>query len=104
MQKIPLKRATPGMRLAKPVVNNRGMTLCGAGTKLTEDTIDRLVRMDVKQITVEGHPIDTGKEEKSPDQMLHELEGRFKGVKEDPLMKKIKNMISVVLKERARDV
>ena len=104
MQKIPLKRAMPGMKLAKPVVNDRGMTLVGAGTQLTEDTIDRLVGMEVKRITVEGHPIDTGKEEKSLDQMLGELDGRFRKVKDDPLMKKIKNMISEVLKEQAKDV
>jgi len=104
MQKIPLKRATPGMKLAKPVVNDRGMTLVGAGTQLTEDTIDRLVGMEVHRITVEGHPIDTGQEEKSLDQMLGELDKRFRKVKDDPLMKKIKNMISEVLKEQAKDV
>ena len=104
MQKIPLKRAKPGMKLAKPVVNDRGMTLCGAGTALSEDIIDRLVRMEVKRITVEGHPIDTGKQEKSLEQMLKELDGRFKKVGADPLMKKIKNMISAVLEEQAKDV
>ena len=65
MQKISLKQATAGMKLAKPVENDRGMTLCGAGTELTGDTIDRLIRMEVKRITVEGHPVDTGQEEKS---------------------------------------
>ena len=58
MQKIPLKQATPGMTLAKPVINDRGMTLVGAGTRLTEDTIERLVGMEVKRITVEGHARD----------------------------------------------
>ena len=104
MQKIPLKQARPGMTLAKPVVNDRGMTLVGAGTQLTQDTIDRLAGMEVKRITVEGHPVDTGQEEKSLDQMLDDLDKRFMKVKDDPLMKKIRNMISVVLKEQAKDV
>ena len=101
MQKISLKQATAGMKLAKPVENDRGMTLCGAGTELTGDTIDRLIRMEVKRITVEGHPVDTGQEEKSLDQLLKELDGRFEKVAGDPLMKKIKGMISQVLKEQA---
>ena len=103
MQKIPLKKAKAGMKLAKPVENDRGMTLCGAGTELTDETIDRLVRMEVKRITVEGHPIDTGQEQKSLDQLLKELDGRFKKVADDPLMKKIKNMISQVLTEQAEE-
>jgi hypothetical protein len=103
MQKILLKQATAGMKLAKPVENDRGMILCGAGTELTEDTIDRLVRMEVKKITVEGHPVDTGQEQKSLDQLLKELDGRFQKVADDPLMRKIKNMISQVLTEQAED-
>jgi inorganic pyrophosphatase/exopolyphosphatase len=103
MQKISLKQATAGMVLAKPVENDRGMTLCGAGTELTKDTIDRLIRMEVKRITVEGHPVDTGQEEKSLDQLLKELDGRFEKVVDDPLMKKIKSMISQVLTEQAEE-
>lgn len=98
MQKIPLKLAKAGMKLAKPVVNDRGMTLCGAGTELAEETIQRLVRMEVKRIAVEGHPVDTGGKEKSLAQKLEELDTRFKKVQNDPLMKKIKNMMSEVLK------
>lgn len=92
------------MTLAKPVVNERGMTLVGAGTHLTEETIERLVGMEVKRITVEGHPVDTGQEEKSLDQMLGELDKRFIKVKDDPLMKKIKTVISEILKEQTKDV
>ncbi len=101
MQKIPLKLATPGMKLAKPVMNDRGMTLCGPGTELTEQTIGRLSEMDVKRIAVEGHPIDTGREEKSLSQELDDLDVRFRRVDGDPLMKKIKNAFADVLKERA---
>jgi inorganic pyrophosphatase/exopolyphosphatase len=103
MQKIPLKLAKAGMKLAKPVSNDRGMTLCGAGTELTEVTIARLFDMDVKRITVVGHPINTGREEKSISQQIDELHTRFSKVERDPLMRKIKNIFLDVLKEGAEE-
>ena len=101
MQKIPLKLAVPGMKLAKPVMNDRGMILCGPGTELTEQTIARLSEMDVKRIAVEGRPIDTGREEKSLSRQLEDLDVHFRRVDGDPLMKKIKNAFGDALKERA---
>ncbi len=103
MQKIPLKLAKAGMKLAKAVSNDRGMTLCGAGTELTEETIARLLRMEVKRITVAGHPIDTGRQEKSLSQQIDELHARFRKVRANPLMGKIKNMLLEVLKEGAEE-
>jgi len=58
MQRISIELAAAGMKLAKLVKNKRGMTLCGAGTELTEEIIERLSDMGVKRITVEGHPVD----------------------------------------------
>ena len=98
MQRIPLKLAKPGMKLAKAVDNERGMTLCGAGTALTEEIIDRLSRMEVARITVEGHPIHTGRE-KSLKQRLDELDARFIKVAGDPLMEKIKEAFETVFKD-----
>ncbi len=100
MQKIPLKLAAPGMKLAKSVSNKRGMTLCGEGTELTESIIDRMNEMEVKRITVEGHPVDTGVEEKSLSQQIDELNARFRYVEADPLMKKLKNTFLGLLKEK----
>lgn len=93
MKDIPLEDATVGMKLAKPVKNQRGMTLCGAGTELTEDVIARLSKMEVKQITVEGPTGDKGEMEKGLSQQIDELNARFRYVEEDPLMAKIKNML-----------
>jgi hypothetical protein len=59
--------------------------------------------MEINRITVEGHPVDTGQAVKSLDQMLGELDERFRKVKNDPLMKKIKSIISEVLKEQAKE-
>lgn len=101
MQKIPLKLAKAGMKLAKPVTNDRGMTLCGAGIELTEEMINRLSNMEVARITVEGHPIDTGESVKSLSQLIDELNGRFRYVEGDPLMIKIKNILLERCKQKA---
>ena len=100
MQKIPLELAAPGMKLAKPVTNKRGMTLCSAKTELTEELIERLTRMEVTRITVEGHPVDTGETEKSLSQQMDELHARFRDVEGDPLMAQIKNIFLEGLRER----
>ena len=100
MQKIPLKLAKAGMKLAKPVTNDRVMTLCGAGIELTEEMINRLSNMEVARITVEGHPIDTGESVKSLSQLIDELNVRFRYVEGDPLMIKIKNILLERFKQR----
>jgi len=99
MQKIPLKKAKTGMKLARPVTNERGMTLCGEGTELTEAIIARLVRMEVEHITVTGRPIKTAGGHKSVEQQLDEMHARFKRVEADPLMKKIKGILVNLLTE-----
>ncbi len=101
MQKIPLKLAKAGMKLAKPVKNDRGMTLCGAGIELTEEMINRLSNMEVARITVEGHPIDTGESVKSLSQLIDELDVRFRHVEGDPLMMKIKGILLERFKQKA---
>ena len=101
MQKIPIDLATPGMKVAKPVANDRGIVLCGPGSELTEEMITRLSDMGIKRITVEGHPVDTGDSEKSLGQQTDELHARFRKVEGNPLMRKIKNIFLEGLKERA---
>lgn len=100
MQKIALDRAEPGMVLAKAVENDRGMTLYGAGTELTEKAIARLSNMEVQKITVEGHPIQTG-DGQSLEQQEEALRARFRKVRDDPLMRKIEGVFLTVLREEA---
>jgi hypothetical protein len=91
MQKIPLKRATAGMVLAKDVFRNDspiGIPVCGMGTVLTDILIARLDNMDVHSIYVEGHPVwEEG--DHSLDDMLRDLDRRFEKVRHDPLMSRI---------------
>ncbi|MBN2139370.1 MAG: hypothetical protein JW718_00050 [Desulfovibrionaceae bacterium] len=58
MQKIPLKLARPGMKLAKPVVSDSGMTLMAEGMELSDGLIMRLENMKVERIVVQGNPVD----------------------------------------------
>ena len=103
MQRISLEHAAPGMKLAKPAKNKRGMTLCGAGAELSEDMIARLSDMGIKRITVEGHPVDTEEEEKSLSQQIDELNTRFRKVERNPLMRKVKKIFLELLEERAKE-
>ncbi|MGE4192081.1 MAG: hypothetical protein AB7E51_01695 [Pseudodesulfovibrio sp.] len=60
MQKIPINLAAPGMKLAKPVTRENGITIMAEGMELTDSLIARLEGMDVERITVHGHPVDMG--------------------------------------------
>ena len=102
MQKIPLNLAKPGMRLAKAVLNEKGLVLCGEGVELNDALISRLSNLNINKITVEGHPVNTGVEEKPLEDQLKDLEERFEKVKSDPLMKMIKDMIERQIREKMR--
>ncbi|MFV0421748.1 hypothetical protein [Oleidesulfovibrio sp.] len=58
MQKIPLKLAAPGMKLAKAVERADGITLIGEGTELSEALIARIGQTGVSSIVVQGTPVD----------------------------------------------
>ncbi|MDG4476238.1 hypothetical protein [Thiovibrio frasassiensis] len=86
MQRILIGQAGPGMVLGKEILNPEGMVLCGAGTPLTPALIERLINMDVVDITVEGHPVILG-DEKTLQEELHEIDLRFQRVEDiAPLM------------------
>jgi len=59
--------------------------------------------MGIKRITVEGHPVDTGEEEKSLSQQIDELNARFRKVDRSPLMRKLKKIFLGLLKEGAKE-
>ena len=50
------------------------------------------INLNINKITVEGHPVDTGVEEKPLEEQIQDLEKRFEKVKSDPLMKMIKSI------------
>ncbi len=87
MQKIPLMLAKADMIIGRDVFRGDtqvGIPVCGRGTVLTDSLIDRLERLDVQTIIVEGHPVwEDG--DLSLDDMLLDLSRRFDKVKDDPL-------------------
>jgi len=62
VRKIKLSQAEPDMILAKPVENEKGIVMCGAGTPLTDALIERFKEMDLESVVVEGdEPLDPAK-------------------------------------------
>ena len=101
MQSIPITLAAPEMVLAKPIRasdNPSAMTICGKGVKLTESLIDRLREMGFQSITVEGHPVKMDGEA-TLDDMLAALDKRFRRVKDDPIMMKLKEIYRKQIKQ-----
>ncbi|WP_419787688.1 hypothetical protein [Pseudodesulfovibrio sp.] len=60
MQKIPIDLAKPGMKLARAVTKENGMTIMAEGMELTESLISRLENMKIDRITVQGNPVEIG--------------------------------------------
>lgn len=94
MQKIPLASAGAGMVLARDIVRNdnpNGPPICGKGVTLTTSLIERLKRMGVPTVTVEGRPVRM-EGDKSLEEILESLDRRFKKVEDDPLTGKLKKI------------
>lgn len=94
MQKIPLASAVTGMVLARDIVRNdnpKGPPICGKGVTLTDSLIERLKRMGVSTVTVEGRPVQM-EGDKSLEEILEDLDRRFNKVEDDPLTGKLKKI------------
>ncbi len=96
MQKINLDQAQAGMTLARAVTNEKGITLCGEGTALTDSLIARLEKVAIHRLVVEGHPVDDGSEELSPETKREVIMERFRHARKNPL----NNAIMQVLLEK----
>lgn len=72
MIKISIDRAKAGMKLAQDVVNEAGMVVIPAGKELTDSLINKLSKMNIEVIYIEGQ-----KELPPINQVLDELEKRF---------------------------
>lgn len=93
MQRIALERADENMKLAKPVVNDSGVTLIREGTVLSRSLIERLKNLGIREIIVRGRPLKTeGKEDKPLSVLEKELEDRFRPTQSDPLMRQMKQI------------
>lgn len=74
--------------MALQVLNKRGMMVLPKGAKLTLFLLERLRRMGVMEVAVEGQD-PNAPPPKSCDQLLADLEARFTGLEENALMMEI---------------
>lgn len=79
MQKILLAQAKEGMVLGREIETPEGRVLCGKGTELSESILNRLAKMDIVSIFVEGHPVAVPGDKPLVEQMA-EIEARFSRV------------------------
>lgn len=57
MQRIPIKFASAGMSLAKPITREDGMVLAGENTVLTDSIVERLKNAGIASLVVKGRPL-----------------------------------------------
>ena len=94
MRKIPLTSAEPDMVLGRDIYrddNPGGPPICGKGIRLTASLIERLKKMGVQSITVEGNPLGEAGA-MSADELLLALDERFRNAEGDPLTIRLKNI------------
>lgn len=91
MQKIPVKLAAPGMKLAKPVTRDNGMVVLAEGLELTEGIIQKLESMDVERIVVKGNPVNLGdNDDSSWSKKSERLDHLFRRYSKDKWMFRVK--------------
>lgn len=91
MQKIPLNLAKPGMKLAKPILRDNGLVLVAENSELSESLLERLERMDVAMVTVQGNPVALGGEGGTNPYAIRaeRLEHLFRKQRDDPWMSQL---------------
>jgi len=92
VQQILTLQAKDGMTLAKDVMTSEGRVLCGKGTLLTAALIERFLKMDIVQVTVDGHPVSVPGEKSLQEELL-EIEERFSEVKSVPPLMYLKKRL-----------
>lgn len=95
MQRIPINEIKAGMVVARAITNDSGMVLLSEGTELNDSLIARLNRMDLKAIFIEGAAA-TGK---TREEMLSDLDNRFRKTEKEPYMDVIKGVIKARIEE-----
>ncbi len=90
------------MILARDVLTPEGRILCGKGTELSSGLIERLKRMEISHIAVEGHPVQI-EGEKTVEEQLQDIVERFSKVEDiPPLMYLKKRLMERLLMSRSK--
>ncbi len=89
MKKLSIADAEAGQVVARPVATSGGMVMVQAGAELTVEIISRLMDLGIDTVWVEG----TAENAKPVEQLLAELDLRFSGHDDDPLMMALKAVV-----------
>jgi len=93
LKRVLVEKLKAGMKLAKPVVNDAGMILIGEGTVLLQTHINRLQNMSIITVFVEG----TAGPEKTVEELIAELDARFRKTENEPYMATLKRIMKEVI-------
>ena len=102
MQKIPIAYAKPGMVLAKPVTRKDGTILIGEDTEISESILNRLDRMDVKEIVVQGEPVQLDEDSSGASfgKRLQRVDHLFRRHEADEWMQQVKQFLKDYFQKR----
>lgn len=95
MPRVPIDKIKPGMKLSRPIVNEMDVVLIGEGVELTDTLIKRIRDMGISSVYIEG----ISKPKKSKEEMLRELNERFKKTENEPHMYLLKKVLSETIEE-----
>ncbi len=99
MKKLAITAVEPGQVVARPVSTPGGMVLMQPGAMLTSDLIARLLNLGVDQVWLEG----VGPDAKPVDTLLAELQERFTGHEQDPLMMELQQVVASRIRQTCMD-
>jgi hypothetical protein len=105
VQNIPIVLALPGMVIAKDVMrpdNPEGFPVCGKGATLSDLLIERLKKIGIQALFVEGNQVKLEGEVSIEDQ-LAALEKRFRKISGDPIMKMVKSKFERYIIQSGKD-
>ncbi|MCX7913122.1 MAG: hypothetical protein N2511_00910 [Thermodesulfovibrionales bacterium] len=86
--RISINNLKPGMKLAKPILNESGIVLIAEGTELSTASIQRLMTMGLSSVVIEGKRT----QPKPKEVLLRELDMRFRKAENEELMKFLKEI------------
>ncbi|MBN2514774.1 MAG: hypothetical protein JXC33_01940 [Deltaproteobacteria bacterium] len=88
MPRITVDKLEPGMKLARPVMRG-SMVLLGEGTELNDNWIQKIKSMEIESVYIDG----PSQMSVPKDEMMAQLEDRFKNVADEPYMDVIKKLV-----------
>lgn len=90
MSRISVTKLTPGMKLARPVLNESGFVMIGEDAELTDVLIEKIQGMGLDSVYIQG----SSKDRPPKEEVLAGLDERFRNVEAKPHMGLLKKVIA----------